>query len=244
MNRSTSAIACWSWEVVRALSATLSTSTCPNRVSAPIPVSHHSKPKRYPSCTKRTPSEAYRRYFSITFSGCLHCPSGKKQPDASIQAVLPGNRMLFFQLVPRAGGMANLCANRLRILQQIQNRARLFDRLEQGLYALLARRRHQMNGVSDVVRINRNVLIPRLAAARVDLARHFHFERIDGHLLMRRLDEEDVRHAGTKHAQLQLGRTRSQVVTGEIRRAVADDLMIANTDTAHAAASFGADFGR
>ncbi|MOA38691.1 hypothetical protein D3C78_1604010 [compost metagenome] len=52
-----------------------------------------------------------------------------------------------------------------------------------------------------------------------------------------------MRHAGAEHAQLQLGRTRAEVVAREIGRAVADDLVLADAQAAHAAAAFGAHAG-
>src|SRR5471032_1981702 len=92
-----------------------------------------------------------------------------------------------------------------------------------------------MHDVANIVRIHGNMLETRFASAWVNASNHFDLDFVKGNLPTRRLNQEDVGDARPEHAELQLGRARSQVVAGEIGWAVADHLVTTNTDSTHTA---------
>lgn len=139
--------------------------------------------------------------------------------------------------------MAHLGADGLGVAQQVEDGASSLHSLEQRIDLGAAGRRIDMHGVADIVRPDRCRLVAGLAAARVDDARDLDFEALQRHLALGRLDQKDMGHAGAQHAQLQLGRAWAQVVACEVGWAVADDLVLADAQTAHAAAPLGTHAG-
>jgi hypothetical protein len=66
---------------------------------------------------------------------------------------------------------------------------------------------------------------------------YFHIDRVDSQFSLGRLDQRDVRDAGSQHTELQFRRCRSEVVASKISGTVADHLKIANADLPYTAAS-------
>jgi len=64
--------------------------------------------------------------------------------------------------------MLGFCPDHLRRAQEIQNRARALGRQFELVDPIAIHRRSHANGVGDVVRVDRDMLVPGLAGAGVD----------------------------------------------------------------------------
>src|SRR6478752_2189320 len=86
------------------------------------------------------------------------------------------------------------------------------------------------------MRIDRRVFETGRARTRIELSLHFNRDILQIDLLVGRLDEVGMRQATRQRAEQQFRRARSEIVSREIGRAVADDLEITDADSPDAAA--------
>ncbi len=125
----------------------------------------------------------------------------------------------------------------LRFLQEIEDRAKPLDVALEFVHRCRIRRGGEVHGVGDVVGMHGPVLLAGPRGARIEFSLYIDGDRIDRDAEGRGLDQIAVRQAAAEHAELQLGRAGAEVVACKIRRAVRDDLEIANANAADAAAS-------
>lgn len=99
--------------------------------------------------------------------------------------------------------------------------------------------RREPDGVGQLVRIDRCGLVAGRSGARVELAVNLDPDIFQGDLLVGGLDQVGMSQAARQRAEQQFGRARPEIVAGEIRRAVADHLEVADADASDAAAPLG-----